>query len=347
MECPSAAGQPSCGRYAGRLHTSGGTACLPRGLLQFDQWLAGFRAALFQRVPRVAAELAGLHHGRSDEPCGRHPLRHRRGRNDELHGFQFDQPGFPESLSQSCQPRAHRHEQLRTPIPGRFQKDFNPGLPDLGLTNLITPYGTTIFQRGTHNGLYRANWVEITHPNGEKERVEYSEKTPAQVFSSEPLSIVPKGVPVRNFILWARNTYHWDRKAYAEGYSPNDYTKARIYHWTHGVDYNTASGILESFKAPLEHRIWFNYDGQVNATFVGSSDQPTKIARTTEDGTTQLYQFEYNSLNNPTKAIDPLGRTITFIYDTNELDLTEVRQTRGGQNELLFKAAYNARHQPL
>jgi len=227
-----------------------------------------------------------------------------------------------------------------------FRYDYNPGQADLGMTNLITPYGTTTFLRGSFNGIYRANWVEITYPNGEKERVEYSEKTPAKIFSSEPLSIVPKGVPVRNFILWARNTYHWDRKAYAEGYAPDDYTKARIYHWTHGLDYNTASGILESFKAPLEHRIWFNYNGQVNPTFVGSSDQPTKIARTVEDGTTQLYQFEYNSRNKPTKAIDPLGREITFIYDTNDVDLTEVRQTRAGQNELLFSATYNAQHQP-
>lgn len=97
----------------------------------------------------------------------------------------------------------------------------------------------------------------------------------------------------------------------------------------------------------MEHRIWFNYDGQVNPTFVGTSDQPTKIARTLEDGTTQLHQFEYNSLRNPTKAIDPLGRTLTFIYDTNDVDLTEVRQTRAGQNELLLSATYNSQHRPL
>ncbi len=228
-----------------------------------------------------------------------------------------------------------------------FRYDYNPGLPDLGMTNLITPYGTTVFKRGSYNGLYRANWVEITHPNGEKERVEYSEKTPANVFSTEPLGIVPKGVPVRNFILWARNTYHWDRKAYAEGYAPNDYSKARIYHWTHGADYNTASGILESFKEPLEHRVWFNYDGQVNPTFVGTSDRPTSIARTLEDGTTQIYRVEYNSLGNTTRAIDPLGREISFIYSTNETDLLEIRQTRAGQSELLVSATYNAQHQPL
>jgi RHS repeat-associated protein len=228
-----------------------------------------------------------------------------------------------------------------------FRYDYNPGTTDLGMTNLITPYGTTVFKRGSYNGLYRANWVEITHPNGEKERVEYSEKTPANVFSTEPLGIVPKGMQVRNFILWGRNTYHWDRKAYAEGYAPFDYTKARIYHWLHGEDYNTASPILESVKNAHEHRVWFNYDGQVNATFVGTSDKPTKIGRTMEDGTTQLYQYEYNSRNNPTRAIDPLGRELTFIYEANQIDLREVRQTRNGQNERLLSVTYNSQHRPL
>ena len=232
-------------------------------------------------------------------------------------------------------------------ITSSFLYDYKPGAPDLGMTNLTTPYGTTVFKRGSYRGLYRANWVEITHPNGEKERVEYSENSNVRVPNIEPLGIVPKGMLVRNFILYGRNTYHWDRKAYAEGFALTDYTKARIYHWTHGLDYTTASGILESIKEPLEHRVWFSYDGQVNATFVGTSDQPTKVGRTLEDGTTQLYQFEYNSLNRPTKATDPLGRELSFIYDTNEIDLLEVRQTRAGQSELLLSTTYNSQHLPL
>src|SRR5262249_16238448 len=103
----------------------------------------------------------------------------------------------------------------------------------------------------------------------------------------------------------------------------------------------------ESFKEPLEHRVWFNYDGQVNATFAGTSDRPTKIARTMEDGTTQLSQFEYNPLGNVTRAVDPLGRTFTFVYDTNDLNLPEVRKTRAGQNELLSRTGYNNQHLPL
>lgn len=227
-----------------------------------------------------------------------------------------------------------------------FRYDYRPGQPDLGMTNLVTPYGTTVFQRGSHRGAYRADWVEITHPNGEKERVEYSEG-PAGVPSAEPLGIVPKGVPVRNFILWARNSFHWDRHAYAQGFSPSDYSKARIYHWTHGADYTTASPILESYKEPLEHRVWFSYEGQVNPTFVGTSDRPTSVARTMQDGTTQKYLAEYNALGNVTKVVGPLGREVSFVYGTNDVDVLEVRQTRAGQNELLLSATYDNRHQPL
>ncbi|HAV65143.1 MAG TPA: hypothetical protein DCY13_22575, partial [Verrucomicrobiales bacterium] len=218
---------------------------------------------------------------------------------------------------------------------------------EIGMTSLTTPYGTTTFETGSRSGLFRANWVEITHPNGEKERIEYSEKSTALIPSSEPLGIVPKGVPVRNFILWARNTYHWDRNAYARGYNDNDYTGARIYHWTHGLDYSSASPILESYKPPLEHRVWFSYEGQVNPTFVGTSDRPTTIARTVADGTTQLHRFEYNSLGNRTKSVDPLGRELTYVYAANEVDLVEIRQTRAGANEKLFSATYNAQHRPL
>jgi RHS repeat-associated protein len=216
------------------------------------------------------------------------------------------------------------------------------------IRDMKTPYGTTHFEADSSNFLRRANWLEITNPDGNKERVEYSEEA-SGFLSSDPLAIVPKGVPVRNVILWARNSYYWDRKAYAESFSKNfqGYAHAKIYHFTHGQDYSTASPILESYKAPLESRIWYNYAGQVNPTFIGTSDRPTKVSRVLDDGRTQLYQFEYNKLNNPTKTIDPAGRTLTMAYETNEVDMREIRQTRAGQNELLFKATYNSQHLPL
>ena len=38
---------------------------------------------------------------------------------------------------------------------------------------------------------------------------------------------------------------------------------------------------------------------------------------------------------------------MTFIYDTNGIDLLEVRQTRHGNNQLLAKMAYNSQHRPV
>src|SRR5690606_29383482 len=39
--------------------------------------------------------------------------------------------------------------------------------------------------------------------------------------------------------------------------------------------------------------------------------------------------------------------TFSYIYAPNGIDLLEVRQTRAGNNDLLFRATYNAQHLPL
>ena len=66
-----------------------------------------------------------------------------------------------------------------------------------------------------------------------------------------------------------------------------------------------------------------------------------------DDGSTQLYTYEYNGFGNITKQIDPLGRTFSYLYAKNGIDLLEIRQTRAGQNELLSKMTYNEQHQPV
>src|SRR5206468_5686281 len=64
-------------------------------------------------------------------------------------------------------------------------------------------------------------------------------------------------------------------------------------------------------------------------------------------GSTQFYTYEYNDFGNITKTIDPVGRTFSYIYAENGIDLLEVRQTRAGQNELLWQTTYNSQHLPL
>ena len=128
--------------------------------------------------------------------------------------------------------------------------------------------------------------------------------------------------------------------------APGDYTKAKITHWLYSAD-GTISGIASSEKAALENRVWYTYAGQPDPYHVGPSANPSQIARVLGDGSTQLSQFEYNSIGKTTKATDPVGRVTSFIYDTNNVDLLEVRQTTGTNNDLLRKFTYNTQHEPL
>jgi RHS repeat-associated protein len=203
---------------------------------------------------------------------------------------------------------------------------------------LTTPYGTTSFQKG---GSEPQRWLVTTYPDGEKDRVEFLESSVIGVPDSDPASTVPAGMATGNIYHVYRNSFYWDRNAYAQ--APNDYTKARLYHWLHFTG-GVCSSILESEKAPLENRIWFTYDGQGSPIFLGTSAQPNAVGRVLDDGTTQLQTFGYNSLGVVTNSVDPLGRSVTRIYSTNRVDLLEVRQTTGTNNELVARFLYNTQH---
>jgi len=204
---------------------------------------------------------------------------------------------------------------------------------------LTTPYGATTFVKG---GSVTSPWLETTHPNGEKERVEFNQSAALGIPNSEPASVVPSSVFTFNEYIYGRNTFYWDRKAYAEG--AGDYTKAHIYHWLHNPDVTSVSAILESEKLPLENRVWYNYDGQGWAGAIGTTAQPKTIARVLDDGTTQTSTFQYNDLGHILSSVDPVGRRLTYLYATNLVDLLEVRQTTGTNNELLSRSLYNTQH---
>ncbi len=222
------------------------------------------------------------------------------------------------------------------------------------INKLTTPYGDTLFAMGESGATYR--WLEITDPQGAKERVEYDS------VSSLPTSDPPNTVPPASYIatlneyLHYRNTFYWDKKAMAE--AAGDYTKARITHWLHSEDLNVAADIPESSKNPLENRVWNNYPGQTwpAGTENSTSNKPSKVARVLDDGTTQLYQYEYNTFGKTTKMTDPLGRVTTYVYDPNGIDLLTVYQRNpagasldlDGQNaDKIAAYTYNAQHEPL
>jgi RHS repeat-associated protein len=214
--------------------------------------------------------------------------------------------------------------------------------------SMTTPYGTTSFLP-VDTGRDRS--LEITYPNGEKELIIYSENPAVGVLNSDPPAVVPQGMGTFNAYLFPRNTYFWDRRAYS-AYRTNDYTKAHIYHWLHSPDMTSAMGILESEKLPLENRVWYNYEGQNPyfagaPPFPGNSSRPSAIGRVLDDGTTQLWRYQYNALGRITQMVDPLGRSRSFLYSTNLVDLLEVRQTTGTNNDLLARFVYNDQHHPV
>ncbi len=216
------------------------------------------------------------------------------------------------------------------------------------MTALVTPYGRTSFTlSGGPPTTNNTRVVEITYPDRSKERIEYNQRV-TSVPTSDPEASVPVGLLAFNGFLNARNTYYWNRTAMAS--SAGNYRHAKIYHWTHTESLALTAGVLESVKEPLEGRVWFNYPGHglgVLPTVIGFSSRPTHIARVLDDGQTQLYRYEYNAFGNVTRAIDPVGRSVSYLYAENGIDLLEVRQTRAGNNELLARMTYNQQHQPL
>ena len=159
--------------------------------------------------------------------------------------------------------------------------------------SLTTPYGTTSFSYGASGN---QRFVNATDPLGKTERVEYNQGVSSIPFN-DPSNTIPQGlIQPFNSYQNGRNTYIWDKHAYAV--AAGDYTKARIKHWTHlatntGVTANT----LESIKNPLENRIWYNYPGQIQTgtglgtAVSGTLDKRTIVARVLDDGTTKLSQI--------------------------------------------------------
>jgi RHS repeat-associated protein len=207
---------------------------------------------------------------------------------------------------------------------------------------LLTPYGTTSFvasEGGTNT------FLETTYPDGSRERVEFNQTLGNGTPYSDPPASIPAGMLTEDSNLNYRNTYYWSRSACATGYG--DFSKARIYHWLHTADIVSAAGILESIKEPLEGRVWRDYAGQGSPELVGNTSLPAHVGRVLDDGSTQLSSYSYDGFGHPTTIVDPVGRTFSYVYDTNGIDLLEVRMTRAGQNELLATMTYNSQHLPL
>jgi RHS repeat-associated protein len=211
------------------------------------------------------------------------------------------------------------------------------------VTALTTPYGTTTFATGVNNGV---TWLKATDPLGESEYLEFNENP--GIAMNDPSAVVPHGIAITDNYLIYRNSFYWDKKAFADG--AGDVTKAKLYHWLHSLDTSEASRIPESEKAALENRVWYNYPGQNAFTYYQSGatmNKPCVMARVLDDGTTQISAYQYNAMGNVTNSIDPVGRNFTYVYSTNNVDLLQTIMTHNGKHELQSSITYNSQHLPL
>jgi len=225
------------------------------------------------------------------------------------------------------------------------------------IDSLTTPYGTVQFAQG-ESGTNR--WINMTNvATGATERIEYRDQAPG-INATDPASAVPSGFTNANASLDLHNTFFWSKKALSM-YPPvngvYDYSKAKITHWLLTPDGSATSGIAASEKMPLENRVWHSYLGQSDYFHAGPSGKPSQIARVLDDGATQLWQYEYNSLGNVTKVTDPLGRVTSNAYATNNIDLLTAYQRRPGgastdpggaaADKLAGYDTYTSAHKPL
>ncbi|ANG64294.1 hypothetical protein A8C75_18655 [Marinobacterium aestuarii] len=203
-----------------------------------------------------------------------------------------------------------------------------------------TEYGTTTFNYG-ESGTRR--WLEITDPQGERERVEFAHGASGIPYSDAP---TPAGMNLFNRYINGRNTFYWDKEAMKR--AAGDYTQARIRHWYH-LRTNTSytAAVLESVKNPLERRVWFNYPGQSWAGAEGTLDKPSVVGRVLPNGTTQLVRKSYNVFGKLTRIIDPEGRELTFDYAANQIDLVSIKRKSASGYDVLAHFTYNDQHQPV
>jgi RHS repeat-associated protein len=214
--------------------------------------------------------------------------------------------------------------------------------------SLTTPYGTTNFSYGQNgNSLY----LQATDPLGYTERTEFIQGAPGIPFS-DPSNLIPVGIvnPFNSY-LNDRDTYYWDKHAYAV--ASGDYTRARNTHWVHLTQNTNVTGdVVESIKAPLENRVWFNYPGEpvtggLGTAQSGSLDSPSAMGRVLDDGSTQLTTAQYDSIGNLTSKVDAIGRQTSWTYAANQTDLVSIQQ-KTGANTTATLAQYGnyVNHQP-
>jgi len=215
------------------------------------------------------------------------------------------------------------------------------------ITQMTTPYGITNFERYTPSPLVpptggfpaEARGLRFSFPDGTTAVMENW-----------------AGPPTRSFF--------WDRHAmelYPGDPGAGNYEHCKTTRFLVSPDGVYETPVASWMKMPLESTVNFKYQGEgaysIGETFktVGVSNQPIEVRRMLDNGEEQVSTFEYNNFGMMTRSEDALqkasppvqGRTFSYSYAGNNIDLLEIREVRGSDNFLMGKWSYNDKHLPL
>jgi RHS repeat-associated protein len=224
--------------------------------------------------------------------------------------------------------------------------EFEYGSADF-IRALTTPYGTTTFRHGTHLYSVPANrWVQATDPLGGTERVEFL-LTNGQVSATDASNTVPTGFTGNSNLDTHMSVYYSKLAMDRSTTDPPDPTDGEITRWRSSTQFKISGYQIQSTKLPLENRVWYEHQGETLSNGVGSDGRPAKIGRVLDDGSSQIYRYEYGSKGNLTRLTDPLGRETVHQYASNDMDLLKFQQKNGANYDLLQEMTYNSAHQLL
>ena len=195
------------------------------------------------------------------------------------------------------------------------------------ITALTTPYGTTGFYKYNTNSYAGTNYgtgLRVSFPDGTSSIIE-------------------------NWIDEVSQTYFWDREAtalYPSDAANGVHTHCKTTQWLLEGSSSpfTEAPVPDYVVPPLENKITYGYEGETTDgahNFVGPNNKPITVTRNITGTTNQVWSYQYNAFGYATQSIDPVGRTFSYKYDANNIDLLEKRQTQGSNNDLNGKWEYN------
>jgi RHS repeat-associated protein len=199
---------------------------------------------------------------------------------------------------------------------------YDPNDSTSFINRMTTPYGTTSFaQLQIPSFFVTLTTLQTFYPDGTS-------------------SVVMNGNGEGTF------TYYWNREVF--GLYPTEYLNPLNTNHAQQTGWMVLP-VNPYDPVPVPQYFFVLDSDQTTYTYPGQSTTPDDAYATiggiclpqtvTLGSGTSTYQ--YNAAGKVTNSIDQIGRTFSYRYAANNIDLLEQRQTRNGANDLLGKWVYN------